>query len=232
VNNKVTSYIEVQLLEQHPIEPLFEGKIFILSSSPYNPEIHYITITRSEEGNYGPSVKNIAIAHGGTIIQSNEWIDWDFVTESGTHFFFPFDTSKFDYNYTINPYLDIGRLRITNRVPGFIINCNTLRAKYYDNDKINIQFTISRSPIIQLFSIVIIIASLMMLFFIVRLEKKEILATAIASYFFSLWSLRQILSSQIHTFPTIFDLWILSISMLLILLLAWKVLGRTNWHGG
>ena len=76
----------------------------------------------------------------------------------------------------------------------------------------------------QLTALVLCVASFVFLVLIVRLEKTESLAASVASFFFSLWSIRVILGSDIKTFPTFIDLWILTLCILMVFGLIGKVL--------
>jgi len=75
-------------------------------------------------------------------------------------------------------------------------------------------------------------AGFLFLIAIVVFVKKEALPTSIASFFFSLWSIRAILSSEMKTFPTVLDLAILSLCVLLLVLLGLRLAlfdVRTLW---
>jgi hypothetical protein len=53
--------------------------------------------------------------------------------------------------------------------------------------------------------------------------KKEALPASIASFFFSLWSIRTILSAEMKMFPTSLDMAILSMCVLFLMLLGLRL---------
>jgi hypothetical protein len=81
-------------------------------------------------------------------------------------------------------------------------------------------FEARRNPLVQLTAVVLVGAGVLFLLGIVLFVKKESLPTSIASFFFSLWSIRAILSSEMKTFPTSLDLAILSLCVLLLVALG------------
>jgi hypothetical protein len=72
----------------------------------------------------------------------------------------------------------------------------------------------------------ILAASLIFAILILALKKAEPLAAGIASFFFSLWSLRGILDPQIRTFPTLIDYWFVLLCSFLLTGLLWRLLTR------
>ena len=81
-----------------------------------------------------------------------------------------------------------------------------------------------RNPIVQLMATVIFLAAALFALIIPFGVKREALPTAVASFFFSLWSTRGILSSEMKVFPTLFDLGILVLCVLLVLLIGIRVI--------
>jgi len=63
---------------------------------------------------------------------------------------------------------------------------------------------------------------------IVRIKETAALAAAVASYFFSAFSLRTMIGDQIKTFPTLFDCWILTVCMGMVVSLLWIITRRSN----
>jgi len=85
------------------------------------------------------------------------------------------------------------------------------------------QFGLSRSPIIQLFAGMLLVAAIGFLVLILLTAQLPNLATSMAAFFLAFWSLRRILEPLIKTFPTLFDYWMLTICMLALLGAGWKV---------
>ncbi len=218
-------YIELQLKQQHPVEPYFEGGVFINLADKYGTEPKRLTVVRSAERSYYRSevVADLFYDTQNKVLWMKDMVPLDFVPEKGSHIYFPFDSASFDFELSINPAVDLRVVQIRNRVPGFVMDCNTGKVTRTADGAFNIRFHLSRNPLVQLTAAVLCMASTLFLLLIVRLEKIESLATSVASFFFSLWSVRAILSSEIKVFPTLLDCWILTLCALMLFLLGWKV---------
>ncbi len=231
---RLNGYLEIQLLEQHAVEPTFNGKIFVYSLSPSDAQHTSVNIRRSGDRNYGASEIDISLMSSNEKFKGistfetkpHDWKEFGLIAERGLHRYFPFDSSIFDFEVELDPPLEIQFVRVTNRVPGFIVQCEQVKASRLDDGKIHVVFELTRSPIVQLTAVVLGVAGLLFLVFIIKLESIDSLATSVASYFFGLWSIRGIMSSEIRVFPTLFDAWILTLCVVLIVLLTWKVAFR------
>ncbi len=228
---RMNGYLEIQLIQQHPVEPTFEGRIFVYSLDPADAQHPSVSVRRSADRTYATSTTNIRLRSSEKVFKgestvetmSHEFQDFGLVAERGLHRYFPFDSSVFDFEVELDPPLEYQFVRITNRVPGFIIRCKQAEATRIDEAKVHVAFELRRDPLVQLSAVVLGSAGLLFLVLIMRLEKVESLATSIASYFFALWSIRGIMSSEIRVFPTLLDAWILTLCVVLIVLLIWKV---------
>jgi len=145
------------------------------------------------------------------------------VTETGSHQKFPYDSARFDVELDIDPPIDFRVIRIVNRVPGFVMHCSTLQAHRPNARTLRINFGLERSLIIWLFAVMLLVASIGFLVLILLTAQLSNLATSMAAFFLSLWSLRRILESLIKTFPTLLDYWMLTICILALLGAGWKV---------
>lgn len=132
------------------------------------------------------------------------------VSRSGLHQYFPFDSATFDFTLSAVPRFDQRRLLIINRVPGFVLPCDQLSFSQNTKGDLHVSFALW---LIQLFVIVLSLALVVFIAPIVRIKETGALAAAVASYFFSAFSLRTIIGDQIKTFPTLFDCWILTVCM-------------------
>ena len=150
--------------------------------------------------------------------------DWPFEPLRGSHQRFPFDSAAFAFTVTSNPPLKVSTIIITNRVNGFVLDCGSVRATRAGEGSVRISFRLQRNPLVQLVSIVLLVGCASFVVLILRSKTTEALATAAASSFFSIWSIRSVLSSQIHTFPTLFDLGILTMSIAVLGAVLWRTL--------
>jgi hypothetical protein len=103
------------------------------------------------------------------------------------------------------------------------MHCSTLQAARPNARTLQITFDLDRSPIIQLFAILLIVAAIGFLVLIFLTAQLPNFATSMAAFFFAFWSLRRMVEPLIKTFPTLFDYWILTICMLALLGAGWKV---------
>jgi hypothetical protein len=182
----------------------------------------HVTFTLSGNGVYGQSIVNADLRYD----QPNDtlWMakpaDISFNRQSGTHRDFPFDSAKFDFDLAYDPAIPINNFIVRNRNPSFDLACSTYHVERKSANTVHITFEARRNPLVQLTAIVLVGAGLLFLIGIVLFVKREALATSIASFFFSLWSIRAILSGETKAFPTILDLAILSLCVLLLVALG------------
>jgi hypothetical protein len=146
----------------------------------------------------------------------------DLVRKKGAHRYFPFDSAQFGFDLRITPPVDLRVIRIMNRVSGFVMDCGSVKATRPDEGVLHVEFQLRRNPLVQLTAVVLCIAAAVFMV-LIAFMRAESLAPSVASFFFSLWSIRAILSSQIKTFPTLLDGFILTLCALLLLILGWKL---------
>jgi hypothetical protein len=218
-NDRAPGYLSVELREQEPVEPIFNGQLYYQIDNGVNA--NKVNVEISGDQNYGDSVREIDADKNATGLTVE---DLGLIPVSGSHRRFPFDSAEFNFNVTTDPPLHINTVRVVNRVSGFVLDCQTVSPTAIGDGKTKIQFRLRRNPLIQLTAIVLLSASLAFAVLILRSKTIEALSGAAASSFFSMWSIRSILSSQIRTFPTVLDLAILTMSMLLLLLVLWRTL--------
>jgi len=147
----------------------------------------------------------------------------------GSHRQFPFDSATFDFDMTYTPPVTFYQFILRNNNPSFSIPCEDFSVSNISPGKAHIHFVALRNQFVRLTAIVLVGAGAMFLLAIVFFVKRESLPTSVASYFFSLWSIRSILSSEMKTFPTYLDYMILCLCISLLILLsirlAFKELG-------
>jgi Flp pilus assembly protein TadB len=89
--------------------------------------------------------------------------------------------------------------------------------------ELGVRFDLKRNRLIWLFAVVFVVIAAVFALIIIQLADVQALATSVASYFLSLWSLRRIMEGEIKVFPTVFDAMILGLSILLLVLLVFRV---------
>lgn len=212
------SYFQIDLREQHPTEPYFSGDLFLNLGNTSGKSPIKMMITRSEGGTFGKSVVYADLQYDeiNKILWMAKPTDMTFVRLAGSHMNFPFDSSAFDFNLSFVPTPIFTNILIRNLTSSFYLPCGTASVSRNPDNSYRLKFELRRNPLIVLTAVVLILAATVFLFAIVFFLKSEVLPTAIASFFFSLWSIRTILGSEMKTFPTYFDLAILSLCVLLV----------------
>lgn len=217
-------YIEIQITEQHPVEPYFQGLLFLLSPDPAERNITSVSVMRSAEGGYAQSNHDIAMVwdEKWNALRPQRPEPFDVVARTGLHQYFPFDSATFEFDLVLRPVISFKVLRLVNRVPGFMVDCGGFKATGTPDGNVHVVFSLRRSPLIQPSAITFGVAAAVFLVLIIRFTDRRDLAVSVASYFLSLWSLRGIMAQEIHTFPTLFDCWLLTVSMAIVVMLCWR----------
>jgi len=104
-----------------------DSKLFFISVDPIHTGVSTVTVIRSEKKRvYGRS------RHTIKTIWDNSWNalrpqvpeDFHLIAETGGHQNFPRDSARFDFDLDFDPPIDFRVIRITNRVPGFVMHCS------------------------------------------------------------------------------------------------------------
>jgi len=226
-----SGYIQISLKRQHPTEPYFEGELWFVYADEAKKAVSAVTVTRSGARGYGDSRRIIEtvwdeVFHG--LRPKADPVPFEVIAASGLHQYFPFDSTAFDFTLNVAQLGPRRLFLVRNSVPGFVLPCDRLQVSSDPKGGLNVSFALRRSPLIQLFVIVLSLALIVFLVLIIRIKDTGVLPTAVASYFFSAFSLRTIVGDQIKTFPTFFDCFILSVCMAMIVSLLWIVHRRTE----
>lgn len=221
VGNNFT-YVQLDLLDQHPIEPYFNGDLFLNLNNAYGKKPVGVTFILSGSRVYAQSIINVDLRYdeAAATLWMAKAADISFNRLSGAHRDFPFDSAKFDFDLSYVPAVPINNFLIRNRNPSFDLACDTYHVERKDANRVHISFEARRNPLVQLMAVVLVGAGFLFLIGIVVFVKRDSLPTAVASFFFSLWSIRGILSSETKMFPTVLDLAILSLCVLLLVALG------------
>jgi hypothetical protein len=223
-------YVEIEITGQHPVEPTFDATIFayiedttVISETRVDNPIALV-VSRSPVRQYGTRESRIQMNFDPRTktLRSRRAESFGIVASKGIHREFPFDTAGFDFGIAFTPKVPFSWVRIVNRVPGFVMECKTLEVKRSRDTSLNLSFVLRRSPLTQLASIVLSIASIVFFIFIIRLNDVRALASSVSTYFFSMWAIRKVLESEMHVYPTLLDCFILTMCMGLLAALCGK----------
>lgn len=222
-NRSGSNYIQIELRNQDPVEPIFSGHLFCYFGE--DPKVDsLVAITKGAQG-YGDMLETEKVfsmegSRSFTVLFKN----YVLIPISGRHRLFPFDSANFDTELDLRSDAAVSSFSVINRVDGFVLDCSAVSASSPSNGKIKLRFKLSRNPLVQLSAIVIAAASIAFAVLILRSKSIEGLSSSAASSFFSMWSVRSILASQIHVFPTLLDLTMLTASMILLVCVFWRML--------
>ena len=219
------SFLEIHLAEHHPREPVFSGKLYFLSIDPRDAGVSTVIVLRSATRGYGQNFHRISTVWNSYMqtLHPRALENFDLVAEIGGHPNFPWDSAQFDFKLDFDPPIDFKVIKIVHRVPGFVMHCSTLEADRLNPRTFHIRFGLNRDPMIQLFAVMLVVASIGFLVLILLTAQLANLATSMAAFFLALWSLRRILEPLIKTFPTLFDSGILTICILAVLCVSWRL---------
>ncbi len=220
-------YVEFALLTQHPSEPLFEGTIFVnLEDSELTAGSVVARIGKTKF--YAGQKLKLNLVRDGEIIRTSDFTRVSLSTTDGGHGRFPFDTSRMEFELSFDPPLPIEVVRLVNRVPGFVLDDSSFVSHRDGSGTIKISFVLHRNLFTQVLSVLLFVSSLLFAVLILQLNDKGSLASAVAAFFFSIWSLRGILGEQIRTFPTVFDYAVFLLCSFMLVGLLWRLitLGR------
>jgi hypothetical protein len=222
------SYLQYNIKDQ-AIEPLFNGSLFIsLGDVPSGPARVVVT-TSGKKGIYGDTITVADFYHdevANTIWMKAESTPVSFYRKSGSHRDFPFDSATINADTSFNPTVKLRFVTLRNANTSFYVPCGSTKVTSDASGSIRLSFEMRRNPLVVLVTVVIFGAATLFVCVIPFAGKLENLPTSVASFFFSIWSLRGILGSEMKVFPTTFDLGILSLCVLLILLIGIRLLSR------
>ena len=220
------SYLQYNIKDQ-AIEPLFNGALFINLGSVSTGPARLVVRTRGKPGSYGDTITVADFYHdevANAFWMKSESTAVSFYRESGSHRDFPFDSATINADTSFDPTVKLRFVTLRNFNTSFYVPCESTKVTSDASGNIHLTFELRRNPLVVLVTIVIFGAATLFVCVIPFAGKLENLPTSVASFFFSIWSLRGILGSEMKVFPTTFDLGILSLCVLLILLIGIRFL--------
>ena len=216
-------YIQIELLRQHPSDELFDGELFLYYPRYQNPPTQ-ITITRNASGRFASSVIESSLVPWSNGKAFPKPIPLGLPTPGMSHRQFPFDSPDFEFTLNFNPPIRPSVVRVVNRTDTFIPLSKTLKASWNDPGNLTISIQFTRNPFVKTAVIILGLGAAIFGIFLAFLKTLESLATATASYFLSLWSLRGIVDRTILSFPTYLDMWLLALAAMVLLIVSWRII--------
>jgi hypothetical protein len=223
---EVRGILELSLKNQNPVDRTVESELFLRLEKPPIPPPSDVQVTRSAVRGYAPAKIAVSFIKDGEALQSADWEKFDLLSRHGLHKDFPFDSRSFGFTLGFSTELPLDVLKLTNRISGFYIPCSEGSVTWESPRTLKVRFHLQRNRLTQLYAIVFLIIAVIFGYIIVFfINDTQALATAVASYFLSLWSLERILQDEMHIFPTIFDAALMMISLMMLLGVIGGVVG-------
>jgi len=214
-------YVQFEIESQHPTEEIFNSKVFVYYVR--DPKFRSLKLTRSASGRFASSVVESEVdSWGGD--------DWAFRTpaEMGlptpgvSHSDFPFDSPRFVFGLDFDPPVLPEFFIVRNRTNDFLLECRSLSASITSPGHLTVEFRAPRKPFVQAVVVIVSVAAFFFGTLIAFFANVHELPVAIGGYSISLWSVREILSPAIQSFPTRFDLWLVGIFVVVVFVAAWR----------
>ena len=123
-------------------------------------------------------------------------------------------------------------VRVVNRTDAFVSVCNSVEASWLDSGVLTVRAQLRRNPFVQVTLIVLGIGAAAFAILLARLKSLESLATGTASYFLSLWSLRGIVDRTILSFPTLLDMGLLTLAVIVLSIVSWRLIDLGSKQDG
>ena len=226
-------YIQFNIESQELRAPVFDGGFFINLGKDYGTSPRKIKLIQSASTSGG-------VLYGATSydadLQSDQDTLWmvggqksmSFVSLNASHYMFPFDSSRFDYTITFDQPINMRAVLLVNRAPGFFMPCPSVAVRTSEGS-VAVAFELVRNPLIVGTAMLLVGAAAVFAVSITMFVEAKSLPQAVASYFFSLWSVRGIFGLTLESFPTFFDMLIVSLAAAIPLLLAFRAFGLARF---
>lgn len=221
LRDRNNGYIEFFLEKEELLEPIFDGGFFINLTDAYGKDPVRLKVTTTGARDYGSSTSFVDLRWDALnqVLWMNDKVNMGFISQTNSHRMFPFDSAHFDYTLNIEPAVSIPVFRFTERVPGFVMPCNAANVSRQGDGSFHVAFELRRSLFIPVTASVLFLAAVVFCIAIATSLETKALPTAVASFFFSLWSIRGVFGLEAQGFPTLFDVGILVLCLLILSLL-------------
>ena len=216
------SYVQFDIEGQSASEPFFNGAFFINLGhvEPSFSKVEVFTSSAEKRGYAGEaSDADFHTISEGTFLMKKK-VPVTYGVEEGSHRDFPFDSATIVMEFFSNPKIQFQVFDLRNFNSSFYLPCKTASLKKWHDGKFIVRFEMRRNPLVRITGIVLLIAATLFVLVIPFVIKWDAMPTSAASFFFSIWSIRSILSPEIKIFPTLLDLMLLFLSVLLLLFIG------------
>jgi hypothetical protein len=218
-------YIQLNVLSPHPVEQTLQAELFLYYAGHESPPEN-LRLTREANGGYAPSILDTSLVPWSKGRATPKPVSFDIPTPGVSLKNFPFDSRSFDISLHFDPSRRPKVVFVRNMTTDFVPVCSSLTSKWDGIDKLSIKIEWLRNPFVRTTTVIIAMAALAFALLLGRIKETEPLATATASYFFSIWSVRGIVAPSGLAYPTALDLWLMTVSIIVLFLVAWRLVSR------
>jgi hypothetical protein len=122
------------------------------------------------------------------------------------------------------PAIHLQSVSLSNRVAGFYIPCDAIAVRA-EMGSAQISFELRRNPLITGAAVLLLLVAAVFAILIPLFMETGPLPAALSSYFFAVWTIRGLFGLTAEGFPTLFDLCIISLVLLIVVLLLLRGFG-------
>lgn len=215
-------YIQINMLSAHAQEEYFNTEMFLYYASHESPPTS-LGLVLGRGGDYAPTILNTQLVPWSRGSAFSKPIPLGIPTPGVSPKLFPFDSPTFDFSLDFEPARQPKVVIVRNFTSNFIPICSTFSSNWDGKNNLRVKIDFRRNPFVQASVVILGLAALGFGLLIGTIRKTENLITATASYFFSLWSIRGIVTPSGLPYPTYLDLWLMTVSIIVLFVVAWRL---------
>jgi hypothetical protein len=218
---QINSYIQINILSPNQTEQDFNAEVFLYYPDNESPPAS-LRLTRAASGDYAPSILETQLIQWGGGHATPKQLPLDIPTPGVSLRHFPLDSRTFDFSLSFTPPQRPRFVIIRNLTTDFIPACSTFSSQWDGIDKLGVTITFRRNPFVQRTAVLVGLAALVFGLLLLRLKSPDDLARATASYFFSLWSVRGLVTPSGLAYSTLLDFWFMVVAAVVLFVVAWR----------
>lgn len=217
-------YIQINILSPRQVEQDFNAELFLYYSDNESPPVA-LRLTRGASGGYAPSILETQLLPWSKGRATPKPVPFDIPTPGVSLRNFPFDSRTFDFWLEFDPGQRPKVVILRNFTTDFIPVCSTFSSNWDGINKLDISIAFRRNPFVQTTAVIVGLAALIFGLLLGCLRNRDDLSRATASYFFSLWSVRTLITPSGLAYSTLLDFWFMAVAVLVLFVVAWRFTG-------
>lgn len=215
-------YLQINILEPHATEEMFEGRVFLYYSKDLHPP-SLMEIVRGSGGGYAPEVISFELVRFGDGLSTPTDLPISLPTPGVSQRLFPLDSPAFDVDLELRPIIRPGVVIVRNLSSGFLPKCAQLSATWSEKGHLQVKVEFQRNPFVQTTVILMALAAIAFAGLLALVRGIENLTIATASYFFSVWSVRGIVAPEGLPYSSLLDFWLMASSLIALFVVMWRL---------